>query len=190
MALKAGYKGLKDAFKFKLEKLIADTAGMKIVKTIGNGLSLSDAGTLDVTAASDSALGGIKVGDNLHIDEHGVLSASGGGAQYVVNTEVDTGKKFGGKTIYGLYTKFFSGGAATQEWSQSGAGWACSLIPANAVDTLLNCEAFTYDSGVYGMTQTPISFDRTSGVFSMNFSITNDAYLYLEYTKQSVSRKK
>ena len=77
MALRSGYYGLKNATKKALEKLAADTVGMKIIKTIGDGLNLTNAGKLNMTAATANKLGGIKVGDGLSIDD-GVLSAQGG----------------------------------------------------------------------------------------------------------------
>lgn len=78
MALRAGYYGLKNSVKKKLEKLAADTTGMKIIKTIGDGLNLTNAGKLNVTAATASKIGGVKVGEGLSIDD-GVLSVVGAG---------------------------------------------------------------------------------------------------------------
>ena len=74
MALRAGYYGLKGSVKKALEKLAADMVGAKIIKTIGNGLNLTTAGKLNVTAASASSLGGIKVGEGLTMGDGGVLS--------------------------------------------------------------------------------------------------------------------
>ena len=73
MALRSGYYGLKNATKKILEKLAADTAGMKIIKSFGDGLSLSNAGKLSVTAATASKMGGFKVGSGLSMED-GVLS--------------------------------------------------------------------------------------------------------------------
>ena len=97
MALRAGYYGLKNTVKNKLEKLAADTSGMKIIKTIGDGLNLTNAGKLNVTAATDSKLGGFKVGSGLSIED-GVLSAVGGtswkydvsGTPYNAGTYIDS----------------------------------------------------------------------------------------------------
>lgn len=97
MALRAGYYGLKNTVKKKLEKLAADTAGMKIIKTIGDGLNLTNAGKLNVTAATASKLGGVKVGEGLSISD-GVLSAEGGtswkydvsGTPYNAGTYIDS----------------------------------------------------------------------------------------------------
>lgn len=76
MALRAGYYGLKGSVKKALETLATNASGMKIIKTIGDGLNLTSAGKLNVTAATANKLGGVKVGDGLEIDD-GVLSATG-----------------------------------------------------------------------------------------------------------------
>lgn len=100
MALKAGHQGIKNTLKLALEKLVADTAGMKIIKTIGDGLQLTDAGKLNVKPATDTTIGGIKVGDGLSIDD-GVLSFDGTGVSDYSTEEVDTGVKWiDGKPIY------------------------------------------------------------------------------------------
>ena len=100
MALKAGHKGIKNTLKLALEKLVADTAGMKIIKTIGDGLQLTDAGKLNVKAATASAIGGIKVGEGLEIED-GVLNVTASGGIDYSTEKQDTGLKWtDGKTIY------------------------------------------------------------------------------------------
>lgn len=100
MALRAGYYGLKGSLKKAVEKLLSDTAGMKIIKTIGDGLQLTSAGKLNVTAATSSKIGGIKVGDGLSIDD-GVLNVDSVGFDFST-TAFDTGFKWiDGKKIYG-----------------------------------------------------------------------------------------
>lgn len=86
MALRAGYYGFKNAIKRKLEKLAVDTEDMKIIKSFGDGFDLSDAGELDLIAASASDIGGIKVGAGLSISSDGVLSASGGAGGIVLDS--------------------------------------------------------------------------------------------------------
>lgn len=54
MALRAGYYGLKNSVKRSLEKLASDMSGAKIIKTIGNGLTLSDQGALAANIDSDT----------------------------------------------------------------------------------------------------------------------------------------
>lgn len=96
MALRAGYYGLKHSLISKLQSM----ATAKIIKTIGTGLNLTNAGKLNVTAASASALGGVKVGEGLEIND-GVLSVTTtGGLDYSL-TKQDTGLKWlDGRAIY------------------------------------------------------------------------------------------
>ena len=54
MALRAGYYGLKNSVKRSLEKLASDMSGVKIIKTIGDGLSLSDQGALAANIDTDT----------------------------------------------------------------------------------------------------------------------------------------
>lgn len=99
MALRAGYYGLKNSVKRTLEKLASDIAGMKIIKSFGEGLNLTDAGKLNLTAATADKLGGVKVGSGLLIDE-GVLSTSAESIDFST-TEQATGQKWiDGKDIY------------------------------------------------------------------------------------------
>lgn len=66
MALRAGYYGLKNSVKKALEKLASDMAGAKIIKSVGDGLSLSDQGALTANIKS--------IGDGLDLSEQGSLS--------------------------------------------------------------------------------------------------------------------
>ena len=100
MALRAGYYGLKMSVKRTLEKLAQDASGMKIIKSFGDGLNLTQAGKLNMTAATASKIGGVKVGEGLDIND-GVLSVTVTGGTDYSETEVDTGIKWiDGKTIY------------------------------------------------------------------------------------------
>lgn len=54
MALRSGYYGLKNSVKRSLEKLASDMSGAKIIKTIGDGLSLSDQGALAANIDSET----------------------------------------------------------------------------------------------------------------------------------------
>lgn len=89
MALRAGYYGLKNTVKKKLEKLAADTAGMKIIKTIGNGLKLTSAGTLSADIDTDTME-----------FKSGKLASKATALDYLT-TEQNTGVKWvDGKDIY------------------------------------------------------------------------------------------
>ena len=54
MALRAGYYGLKNSVKKALENLAADIADAKIIKSVGDGLSLSAQGALAANIDSDT----------------------------------------------------------------------------------------------------------------------------------------
>ena len=90
MALRAGYYGLKNSVKRNLEKLLADMAGAKIIKSFGDGLNLTNAGKLNLTAATASKIGGIKVGEGLEIVD-GVLNVTSTGSPDYSTDEQETG---------------------------------------------------------------------------------------------------
>lgn len=66
-----------------------------IIAKLGNGLQFDSNDAIEVIPATTTTIGGIIVGDNLTIDENGVLSATGGGgSDYIagdgINIERDT----------------------------------------------------------------------------------------------------
>ena len=132
MALRAGYYGLKNTVKKKLEKLAADTSGMKIIKTIGDGLNLTNAGKLNVTAATADKLGGIKVGSGLEI-ANGVLSATGSDltSDLLYNTAAATS----GEATLAHDVKDYKFLLFTFKFSTTSAEM-CILIPAQLFITL------------------------------------------------------
>lgn len=73
MALRAGYYGLKIAAKRKLEQLAEQIQGMLIIKSIGSGLTLSQAGELsaDSTSWNYSILNPVKTGQKW-LDENDI----------------------------------------------------------------------------------------------------------------------
>ena len=96
MALKAGYIGIKKS----MLGLINSLASAKLIKSFGDGLNLTSAGKLNMTAATASKIGGVKVGEGLEITD-GVLNVTSTGAVDYSTEEVDTGVKWvDGKTIY------------------------------------------------------------------------------------------
>lgn len=87
MALKAGYYGVKKSLIGAINSLLS----AKIIKSIGDGLDLTPEGEL-----------GVKVGENLEVDEDGNLNCTASGGKTYSTSEFDTGDKWiGGKTIYG-----------------------------------------------------------------------------------------
>lgn len=140
MALRSGYYGLKNATKKILEKLAADTAGMKIIKSFGDGLSLSNAGKLNTTAATANKLGTIKVGQGLSI-ENGVLSVdSSGGGMIYSTTEVATGEKWYDDSD--IYTRTFIFESAK---SISDGQWNNMNIEATGVRQIISGELWGTD---------------------------------------------
>lgn len=96
MALKAGYIGIKKS----MLGLINSLASAKLIKSFGDGLNLTSAGKLNMTSATASKIGGVKVGEGLEITD-GVLNVTSTGAVDYSTEEVDTGVKWvDGKTIY------------------------------------------------------------------------------------------
>lgn len=90
MALRAGYVGIKKTMTGMIEKL----SSAKIIKTIGNGLKLTSAGTLSCDIDS-----------NTMEFKNGKLASKGGGVVYA-ETEYNTGNKWlNGETIYGIVKK-------------------------------------------------------------------------------------
>lgn len=86
MALKAGYYGVKKS----LTGIIASLAGAKVIKSVGNGLSLSNAG--DLAANIDA--------DTMEFKD-GKLSSKGGSAITYSTDEQKTGDKWiDGRDIY------------------------------------------------------------------------------------------
>ena len=102
MALKAGYKGVKNSLVSFIESLV----GSKVIKSIGDGLSLSDAGELELDIgdgleidASDELV--VKIGSGLAFDENGAIEVDSTGGLDYSNTEQDTGLKWlDGRSIY------------------------------------------------------------------------------------------
>lgn len=96
MALKAGYIGIKKS----MLGIINGLASAKLIKSFGDGLNLTQAGKLNMTAATTSKIGGVKIGEGLNIND-GVVSVSASCVVDYSSTEVDTGIKWiDGKTIY------------------------------------------------------------------------------------------
>ena len=87
MALKAGYIGIKKSWLGLLNSL----NGAKVIKTIGDGLSLTNKGKLSVTAATASKLGGVKIGSGINVAPDGTINAEGVGDWQLVGSGAVTG---------------------------------------------------------------------------------------------------
>ena len=97
MALRAGYIGIKKS----LLGVINSLSSAKIIKSLGDGLNLTSAGKLNLTSATASKIGGVKVGAGLEMD-NGVLNVTiKGGFDYSTGDPVYTGSNWiDGNPIY------------------------------------------------------------------------------------------
>ena len=77
MALKAGYQGLKKAFKQSIESFMASMSDALIIKSLDDALSLSDDGELSVDDASTSGKGIVQL-DAEPTEDSGNAITSGG----------------------------------------------------------------------------------------------------------------
>lgn len=77
MALKAGYQGLKKAFKQSIESFMANMSDALIIKSLDDALSLSDDGELSVDDASTSGKGIVQL-DTVPTEDSGNAITSGG----------------------------------------------------------------------------------------------------------------
>lgn len=100
--LKVGAQKINDNFTELYTALGADTGSLSVVSGLvaGDGITVSSqAGLVTVTSkvATDTVLGGVKIGDNLNITEDGVLSANAGN----YSLPVATGGTLGGVKVTG-----------------------------------------------------------------------------------------
>lgn len=82
MALKAGYQGIKKSL---LDKLL-QMSGSLIIKSLGTALSLSDAGELTISVASDTAPGIVQPDGETTFIEEGLLKAVSGDVKQLTYT--------------------------------------------------------------------------------------------------------
>lgn len=118
----------------------ASTAGGTVTSvTAGTGLSggtITVVGTINLVPATNSTLGGIKVGSNLTIDSNGVLSALPPGSGTVNNITVGTGLSGGGSgpnvsiNLNAASTAQFGGVIVQPSGGINVVGGSISLTPA------------------------------------------------------------
>lgn len=172
MALKAGYKGIK---KSVLEKLLELTGSLSI-KSIGNGLDLSDAGALAADIDTDT----MEFKD-------GKLAAKAVTVDYST-TEFNTGRKWvDGKDIYGKVTAP-TDVPISSSWVNLGA----SGIGADVADMIITVKAVMSDAAANEFFPVPdgtldISFNKHTDVMyvkSLGGSWDHGPkWVYIEYTK-------
>ena len=197
MALRSGYYGLKNATKKALETLAGQVSGMKIIKSFGDGLNLTSAGKLNLTAAATNKMGGVKVGSRLTITD-GVLSVDN--IEYST-TKFDTGKRWvDGSVIYGIIlnndnptTSGTGSNVKTTSFDITALNVAKILSiegvvnvknPSEDVDmTLPHCDCGgggVWDLGISAFTTTEITV-RAGG----NWTSFNSVTLMVEYIEES-----
>ena len=131
MALRSGYYGLKKSAISALSTLLSQTAGMKVIKSFGDGLNLTNAGKLNLTVATDSKLGGVKVGSGLSIDD-GVLSASAQSVNFSTTEQLTGQKWIDGKDIY-VKTWYYENGVDI-----SASTGSISIDDVSFIDTMID----------------------------------------------------
>ena len=176
MSLKAGYIGIKKS----MLGLINSLASAKIIKSFGDGLNLTSAGKLNLTAATASKLGGVKVGEGLSID-NGVLSLAGGGGLVYETTKNEAGT-LNGMKYYTQLIPFYLAGAAAEGWQQSGSSWVNSEFSAGDIDLIIKSTIVNEtQAGAYSLTSGTVVFNNSTGVWTLNFSTAYNTYIMLDY---------
>lgn len=171
MALKAGYIGIKKS----MLGLINSLASAKLIKSFGDGLNLTSAGKLNITAATASKIGGVKIGEGLEINGQGVLNCTvTGGFDYSSN-EFDTGQKWiDGRTIYG---KTFHIDTPTNNGE---------LMQLAAGDLIIKVEgAFDFSSGT-SVTRRALPMYYSD---ALTFAVQEDMVTYKVYTYISATNR-
>lgn len=179
MALKAGYIGIKKS----MLGLINSLASSKLIKSFGDGLNLTSAGKLNMTAATASKIGGIKVGDGLEIDD-GVLNCTITGAVYSTD-EFKTGETWtDGRDIYG---KVYTGLNITL--NSGGTSASITLSNIDDMQEILDVKAYRFYKEGTSVGGAPLAY-TTTATGLMLYSITNfnniDTVI-IKYVKKEVN---
>lgn len=184
MALRSGYYGLKNVTKKILEKLAADTEGMKIIKSFGDGLSLSDSGELDMTAGSASKIGGFKVGDNLEVDENGALNCTVDGGGIVLSTTEHPVGTYNGKVLYEkTVTGTLPGGTGSKDFALPSGVTEIPLIMGRASIGTPKRPLPVFEGSVYKVGINVINNAKTAVSIYYNDTSGWEIELYYFYTK-------
>lgn len=177
MALRAGYKGIKNDM-FAAIKSLAELG----IKSLGTMFNVSNKGLLTVKKATASAAGIVQPDGETITIVNGIISAvaSGGGGDYYNTDPVECGE-FMGSPIYSRMIQFYDNGAPASGWSQSGNDWSYEGISAGDIDCILDSIIVNESSGVYSLTTGICTFNNSTGKFNLNFSTGTNTYLLLKY---------
>lgn len=157
--------------------------------------ALEEGSGYELPIASASTLGGVKIGENLEIDESGVLSASGGGSEWS-STETVAGT-WNGKT---LYRRLFT-------FQTHGEDWNTTLDAETPVDFAVMEFGYiyaetggekryininTYQGSVWAFGYAGVQDDRIHFYDRRSGNLLSDKYATVSilYTKKEVSTKK
>lgn len=152
--------------------------------------ALEEGGGYELPVASASTLGGVKIGENLEIDESGVLSASGGAVDYSTSEQATGQKWIDGKDIYFKVINTAITIAALDTWYSTGL---------TGVDTVINYfPKLTRDGEQIGSTFNGGNLDYVVRndellVKGVGFGITDNYVITTQvvyYTKVEVQSKK
>lgn len=180
MALRAGYIGIKKSWLGLINKL--STA--KIIKSIGNGLELTSAGKLNVTAASASAIGGLKVGDGLSVGSGGKVSVSPATAEDIGGVIVGDGLSIDEAGVISANASGFSRtNLYTGSASTAGAVTLTSAIGDNDLLEIVLTDGSVYRSSYLVPAYTLIHLPASFGLSIFDYQMGDyDRTLRLSYT--------
>lgn len=187
MALRAGYIGIKKSWLGLINKL--STA--KIIKSIGNGLELTSAGKLNVTAASASAIGGIKVGDGLSAGSGGKVSVSAATSEDIGGIKVGDGLTIDDGVLSATASGFSRTNIFTGSVSTAGEVVLTSAISDNDLLEFVLTDASVYRASymvpAYTLIHLPSSFhlslfDYQEGSFNRTVEVTYTDSTHLAIT--------
>lgn len=175
------------------------TLALKKYDVLGRIKALEDAGSYVLPVASETTLGGVKIGDNLSIDEDGTLNAEAGGSSMHTysTTEQEVGTWIDGRTIYERTYVLRENGV--DKYTKGGISNTEYLIGLENVANVWvdKIQAFRTSSGSNLVDSRNISgeiitsFDLTTGgLYYYTTHTPSDISVVLQYTKNSVETKK
>lgn len=171
MALRSGYYGVKKSVLRAIEGL----SGAKIIKTIGNGLKLTNAGTLSVDIDTNTMK---------FINGKLSVESAGGIAYELEKHKVGT---INGMSYYTQLIPFYLEGTSAPDWSQSGGAWVNRNFNAGDIDLIIKASVVSENaSGDYTMASGTIAFNNSSGVWTLNFGTSYNTYIMIDYAHKEV----
>lgn len=183
MSLKAGYKGIKNSLAVGMSAFMQKFANALVIKSIGSGLSFSEAGDLSANVKT--------IGTGLTLSEAGQLSADSQIINYT-STEQATGEKYFGDDVYtktiqfeGLLSNdqrvvacgFDDVSIVNKIWIAEGSVFNTSTGAAHP----LNFKDFSW-AEIVKSTDILVAITAATGQ-----NVYNDGFVKIKYTKNAVS---